>query len=248
MKVLLVDDHDPLLAALHRVIRGLGDDVTVAAVATAREMRSALRKDRDYDLLLLDLELKDTSGFDLLAEVRERHPALPVVVVSASTRSSDVIRAIDLGAMGFVPRRASSAMLYDALRLVMSGGIYVPPMTLGGEPAAATGGDTVPDVMRQSAPPSHPLPLPPAAAPPPAPTLASLGLTPRQTDVLMHLLQGRPNRLISKELGLDGDVVKEEVSAVLKALGVSTRTQAVLAVSQMAQQGSSLQAWRPSQR
>jgi DNA-binding NarL/FixJ family response regulator len=129
----------------------------------------------------------------------------------------------------------------------MSGGIYVPPMTLGGESATTSGGDTVPDVMRQSAPPSHPLPLPSAAAPP-APTLASLGLTPQQTDVLMHVLQGRPNRLIAKELGLDADVVKEQVAAVLKALGVSTRTQAVLAVSQMAQQGGSLQAWRPSQR
>ena len=247
MKVLLVDDHDALLTALKQVIRGLGDDVTVVAVPGVAEMRATLKKDRQFDLMLLDLELSNVDGFEVLTEVRERHPALPVVVVSASSRSSDVIRAIDHGAMGFVPRRASSAMLFDALRLVMSGGIYVPPMTLGGEPMQAAGGDTVPDVMRQSAPPTRPLPPPPEAAPR-TPSLESLGLSPQQMEVLMHLLQGRPNRLIAKELALTPEVVKTEVAAVLRALGVSTRTQAVLAVSQMAQQGAAVQGWRPSQR
>ena len=247
MKVLLVDDHDALLTALKQVIRGLGDDVTVVAVPGVAEMRATLKKDRQFDLMLLDLELSNVDGFEVLTEVRERHPALPVVVVSASSRSSDVIRAIDHGAMGFVPRRASSAMLFDALRLVMSGGIYVPPMTMGGEPVQIAGGDTVPDVMRQSAPPTRPLPPPPEASPL-TPSLESLGLTPQQMEVLMHLLQGRPNRLIAKELALTPEVVKDEVAAVLRALGVSTRTQAVLAVSQMAQQGAAVQGWRPSQR
>jgi DNA-binding NarL/FixJ family response regulator len=245
MKVLLVDDHDPLLSALEQVIRGLGDDVTVVAVPGAREMRATLKKDRAFDLMLLDLELSDANGFELLDEVRERHPSVPVVVVSASKRSSDVIRAIDHGAMGFVPRLASTAMLFDALRLVMSGAIYVPPMTLGGEPVTSSGGDTVPDVMRQSAPPTLPPPPPPAE---PAPSLESLGLTPQQAEVLMHLLQGKPNRLIAKELSLTAEAVKEEVASVLRALGVSSRTQAVLAVGQMAQQGGTVQAWRPSQR
>jgi DNA-binding NarL/FixJ family response regulator len=247
MKVLLVDDHEALLTALKQVIRGLGDDVTVVAVPGVAEMRATLRKDRQFDLVLLDLELAHVDGFEVLTEVRERHPALPVVVVSASNRSSDVIRAIDHGAMGFVPRRASSTMLFDALRLVMSGGIYVPPMTMGGEPVHTAGGDTVPDVMRQSAPPTRPLPPLPEVAPR-TPSLESLGLTPQQMEVLMHLLQGRPNRLIAKELALTPEVVKDEVAAVLRALGVSTRTQAVLAVSQMAQQGAAVQGGRPSQR
>ena len=83
--------------------------------------------------MLLDLQLGDADGFDVLAEFRANYPALPVVVVSASDRTSDVIRAIDLGAMGFVPKRASNETLFEALRMVMSGGIYVPPMTLGSE-------------------------------------------------------------------------------------------------------------------
>src|SRR5512139_767483 len=148
MKVLLVDDHPLILSALHSVILGLGDDVTVVSAASAADARRALAEHKDFDLVLLDLQLGDADGFDVLADMRHKHPALPVVVVSASDRASDVIRAIDLGAMGFVPKRASNETLFDALRQVMSGGIYVPPMTLGLSPLPTGDGDTVPDVMR----------------------------------------------------------------------------------------------------
>ena len=131
MKVLLVDDHPLILTALQSVIRGLGDDVTVIGVATAEAARAALREDDSFDLVLLDLALGEVDGFEVLTELRATWPAIPVVVVSASERTSDVIRAIDLGAMGFVPKRSSNDALFDALRLVMSGGLYVPPSMLG---------------------------------------------------------------------------------------------------------------------
>ena len=137
MKVLLIDDHPLILAALQTVIQGLGDDVTVIGADSAKLARQTLKKDAAFDLVLLDLQLGDADGFDVLAEFRAAHPALPVVVVSASDRASDVIRAIDLGAMGFVPKRSSNELLFEALRQVMSGGIYVPPMTLGSERTAA---------------------------------------------------------------------------------------------------------------
>src|SRR5512140_1334109 len=149
MKVLLVDDHPLILAALQSVIQGLGDDVTVIGVDSAAAARAALAADGDYDLVLLDLALGDADGFDVLVEFRAAYPALPVVVVSASDRTSDVIRAIDAGAMGFVPKRASNETLFEALRMVMSGGLYVPPNMLGlpfGAPPPE--GDTVPAVMR----------------------------------------------------------------------------------------------------
>jgi DNA-binding NarL/FixJ family response regulator len=244
MKVLLVDDHPLILSALQSIIQGFGDDMTVVCASSAKAARSTLAADRSFDLLLLDLQLGDADGFDLMLELRRTYPALPIVVVSASDRASDVIRAIDLGAMGFVPKRASTELLLEALRLVMSGGIYVPPMTLGIErasaPAPPTGGDTVPDVMRR---------VGVVAAESPhqtVPSFDSLGLTSRQADVLAHLLQGKPNKLIAKEMSLSVDTVKDHVAAVLRALGVSSRTQAVLAVSQMTQQRGTMQAWKPS--
>lgn len=228
MKVLLVDDHPLILQALQSVILKLGEAVSVTAAGSASAARDRLGE-CEPDLVLLDLGLADADGFELLAELRASRPAIPVVVVSASDRGADVIRAIDLGAMGFVPKRASTDTLVEALRLVMSGGIYVPPMTLG--------------------PAEPPPPPPPGVAAPSASAqaaaIARIGLTPRQKDVLACLLQGRPNKLIARELNLSVETVKDHVAAVLRALGVASRTQAVLAVSQLAQQeGGAAPGWR----
>ena len=252
MKVLLVDDHPLILSALQSVIVGLGDDVTVLGVGSEAEARAALKRDSDFDLVLLDLHLGDSDGFALLADLRNQYPALPIVVVSASDQASDVIRAIDAGAMGFVPKRATNDTLFEALRMVMSGGIYVPPMSLGPKPAflpgglplggsSVTDGDTVPDVMRPQptdAPVATDVSLGgPSAAPQAVPqSLDALGLSRRQADVLAFLLQGLPNKLIAREMNISVDTVKDHVAAVLRALGVASRTQAVLAVSQMTRQ------------
>jgi DNA-binding NarL/FixJ family response regulator len=250
MKVLLVDDHPLILAALQAVIRGLGDDVTVAGVGSEREARAALAADPDYDLVLLDLQLGATDGFDLLTDLRALYPGLPIVVVSASDRTSDVIRAIDAGAMGFVPKRATNDTLFEALRLVMSGGIYVPPMTLGLPSAPPPEGDTVPDVMRPHADDDELMHITRAAASAPyqqtPASLDALGLSKRQQDVLAYLLKGLPNKLIAREMGLSVETIKDHVAAVLRALKVSSRTQAVLAVSQMTQQPGRAPGWKPS--
>jgi DNA-binding NarL/FixJ family response regulator len=232
MKVLLIDDHPLILSALQTVIRGIGDDVTVVGVDTAAGARKTLADDADFDLVLLDLGLPDADGFDLLTELRGAYPGLPVVVLSASERTSDVIRAIDSGAMGFVSKRNSTAILYDALTTVMQGGLYIPKQMLGLEGPTDAESDTVPAVMRHAAE-SGIKPEPHQQAV----TLDKIGLTPRQTDVLALLLQGKPNKLIARELNLSVETVKDHVAAVLRALNVNTRTQAVLAVSQMTRDG-----------
>jgi DNA-binding NarL/FixJ family response regulator len=243
MKALLIDDHPLILSALQAVIQGLGPHVGVVGVATARAARETLAADAAFDLVLLDLQLADQDGFELLGELRAAYPALPVVVVSASDRSTDVIRAIDLGAMGFVPKRASNDTLFQALNMVMSGGIYVPPMIMRSHvstrssavPTAAQGWGVRLDDARAEGDDK--------ARPP----LAALGLTPRQTDVLALLLQGQPNKLIARALNLSVETVKDHVAAVLRTLNVSSRTQAVLAISQMSHQGA-LAAWRESRQ
>ena len=201
-------------------------------------------QDEGFDLVLLDLQLGDADGFDVLIELRNRYPALPVVVVSASDRASDVIKAIDLGAMGFVPKRASNEMLFEALRMVMSGGIYVPPMTLGlNREPRPDAEDTVPGTLRSPSVGKEAS----RSGFQNTPSIESIGLTPRQTDVLAQLLQGKPNKLIAREMNLSVETVKDHVAAVLRALGVNSRTQAVLAVSQMTQ-GQGFQAWKPTPR
>lgn len=286
MKVLLVDDHPLVLSALQQVIQRVGSGTTVLGVDSASAAREALLKDSDFDLVLLDLGLDDADGFDVLVEFRAAYPAVPVVVVSASDRASDVIRAIDSGAMGFVPKRSSHGELHEALSMVMNGAMYVPPSMLGldfsravrmgdarpggARAGAAAGGsfdartdayaDAPANVHADAHPHTHAphpdgqaggdltgAPLGAAARPEPhqkVPTLADVGLTPRQTEVLSLLLQGLPNKLIARQLNLSVETVKDHVAAVLRALGVSSRTQAVLAVSQMTQGQGGAFAWR----
>ena len=227
MKVLLIDDHPLILTALQKVIEGIGTHVSVVGASSAKAAREALAADADgFDLMLLDLRLGDADGFDLLVELRNAWPAVPVVVVSASDRSADVIRSIDLGAMGFVPKRASNETLQEALHVVMQGGIYVPQMSMS-EGDAPVAGDPASFAAQHS-----------AAA------MAAFKLTPRQTDVLALLLRGMSNKLIARELNLSVETVKDHVAAVLRALGVNSRTQAVLAVSQMPGQGG-IAPWPP---
>ena len=247
MKVLLVDDHPLVLSALQAVIQNIGSDTTVVGVDSAAAARATLAADSEFDLVLLDLALGDADGFDVLVEFRAAYPAVPVVVVSASDRASDVIRAIDSGAMGFVPKKSSHGELHAALGMVMTGSMYVPPSMLGLEfGRSIVASDTAPGGMR----PLGDAPLGAAAQPEPhqkLPSLKDVGLTPRQGEVLSLLLQGLPNKLIARQLNLSVETVKDHVAAVLRALGVSSRTQAVLAVSQMTQfQGGF--SWRPPQR
>jgi len=227
MKALLVDDHPLILSGLRTVIEGFGGDVVVACVETARAARELLAADPQFDLVLLDLQLGDCSGFDLLVELRATYPEISVVVLSSSDSNDDVSRAIYLGAMGFVPKRASNHVLFGALNMVMSGGIYVPPMALRSQPGIS------PERHRDHARSGFQSPAALAAdAPSTRRSAAELGLTPRQTDVLELLLQGQSNKLIARALNLSVETIKDHVAAVLRTLNVSSRTQAVLAVSQ----------------
>jgi len=225
MKALLIDDHPLILSGLSTVIQGFGDDVSVACVETARAARELLAVDSDFDLVLLDLHLGDCCGFEFLEELRSTYPSLSVVVVSSSDSNDDVTRSIYLGAMGFIPKRASNEVLFEALHMVMSGGIYVPPMMLRSQASSVAGrADRGWGIRAEGAPaydPSNP-----------RSSAAALGLTPRQTDVLELLLQGQSNKLIARALNLSVETIKDHVAAVLRTLNVSSRTQAVLAVSQ----------------
>ncbi|MCO5976772.1 LuxR C-terminal-related transcriptional regulator [Ideonella oryzae] len=223
MHILLADNHPLILWAFQALLEDIRPGVTVRNVCTPAELREAMAHGGACGLVLLDLQLgAPGEGYALLAELRINHPEVPVVVSSATDHAADVIQSIDLGACGYLPKRMSTGALADALRLILDGGIFVPPMGLPDplstrtslQPAAGTGhGEAVPYQT--------------------LPSFETLGLTPRQADVLSLLLQGKPNKEIARRLGLSVETVKDHVQAVLRALGVNSRTQAVLAVSQL---------------
>lgn len=221
MQLLLIDDHPLIHLALRALLADFEPAVTLHAATAAATARGWLAEGRVFDLVLLDLQLADADGFAVLDELRQSHPALPIAVMSAGDSMADVIRAIDQGAMAFIPKTSDPALMKEALQLVVAGGIYVPPMRMTAE-----------------APPPVRMDQAQAPAMPAAPLAASLGalpITARQHEVLRGLLHGKPNKLIAQELGISADTVKDHVQAIFRALGVNSRTQAVLAVSQLSQ-------------
>ena len=169
----------------------------------------------DIALILLDLSLPDRDGLALLAEVRERYPGISVVVLSGFPDRANVVRALEHGALGFIPKSAGREVMTSALNLVFSGGVYIPPEILGSVKSEGTA----------PSPPSRSAAARPQASP------ADLGLTGRQVDVLALMMQGKSNKAICRRLELAEPTVKNHVTAILKALGVSNRTEAVLAAA-----------------
>jgi DNA-binding NarL/FixJ family response regulator len=210
MRILVVDDHPLMAEALEVAMRAL-DRAT--DVETAGNLRAAIARAEQagFDLCLLDLGLPDCSGLEALEKMRASLPALPVVVVSGSDDTRSVLRALDLGAMGYIPKTSPRDVLLGAVRLVASGGIYVPVEALRAREAGE----------------------PPASAAAASKTAADLGLSARQWEVLGLLLKGLPNKLIARKLDISENTTKIHVSAVLRALGVSSRTQALLAANRL---------------
>ena len=184
-------------------------------MVAASDFASAEREieaDGRFGLVLLDLGLPGMSGLMALETFRARYPQLPVVVISASDDRANVMAALDLGAMGYIPKTLSSTVILGALRLVASGGIYVPSSVLRRE------GETAP-AHSEKAPAEQ--------------RMADIAFTERQTEILCLLLKGLPNKLICREMNLAEGTVKVHISAILKILGVANRTQAVLAASRL---------------
>ena len=211
MKFLVVDDHALIRDAMRGVLKELEGGATVLEAASARQAMDLIPQHPDLALILLDLQLPDRDGIEAMGELRELYPAISVVMLSAFNDRDNVVKALDNGALGFIPKTDSREILLGALRLILAGGIYIPPeiLTLGPAMTAASDGAT------------------PAKRPSPA----ELGLTARQVDVLALMMEGKNNKLICRALELAEPTVKNHVSAILKALGVTNRTEAVLAVA-----------------
>jgi DNA-binding response OmpR family regulator len=129
-KILLIDDHALIREALHGVLKRLKEHAAIIEAGSAHAAMQCIAANPEIELILLDLKLPDRDGFELLAELRERHPAISLVVLSASEERDDVTRALDLGALGFIPKSATREVMVSALGLIFAGGIYVPPEIL----------------------------------------------------------------------------------------------------------------------
>jgi DNA-binding NarL/FixJ family response regulator len=209
---LLIADEQPLVRETFvHLAAALAPEIRVIEAGTAAEAVEAAAAHPDLALAVVDVMLPDASGADVIGQLLDAAPALPILVLSAHDDAAAACAVLEAGARGFISKRSPTRVVVEALRLVMIGGTYVPPVAL-----------------HQSARAVH------ADAPrTPAAEAARLGLTRRQLDVLALLMQGEPNKMICRKLNLAEGTVKTHTAAIYRALNVSNRTQAVYAANRL---------------
>lgn len=214
MKILVADDHPLYRGALKNLLLQLEEQISIIETDDFDQLRDAASNaDNEFDLILLDIHMPGSSFTEVITLLRNEHPEIPVVIISASDSPVDVRNSMELGAQGYIPKSSSSAVMLSALKLVLSGGVYVPPLVLNEtiSPAPPHSADTMGSKTVNS---NEHL------------------LTARQKNVLGLMAEGLSNRDIAKSLELAESTVKVHVTAILKTLKVSNRTQAVVGASQ----------------
>jgi DNA-binding NarL/FixJ family response regulator len=219
MKILLVDDHVLFREGIALLLQSLVAGDSLYQAGTCEEAVARVGQNPSIELVLMDINLPGTSGINAISMIRAEFPLIPVVGLSSSDDKQTILDAIDAGAMGFIPKSSSSAVLFAALQLVLSKGIYIPPeaflrdRSVGARTVAQTNSN-------KPATSEHTTP-------------GNLGLTPRQSEVLFLILQGKSAKAICRDLSLSSSTVKIHTSAALRALNVTTRTQAVIAAGRL---------------
>jgi DNA-binding NarL/FixJ family response regulator len=198
MKLLLVDDHRMFLDGLTVLLKELTPNIQIS---TAQSIAQAEIQTDKFDLILLDLNLTDSYGFEGIKRLRIAHGASPIVMVSGEDSITKIRECIVHGAMGFVPKSSKTEELFGAMKRILSGATYLPSHCL----------QAVDEFIATKTPA----------------IIKGLMLTKRQHEVLAKVIQGKPNKVIARELDISETTVKTHVLAVLNALGVNNRTEAV---------------------
>lgn len=207
-RVLVIEDHALVREALVGALERVGVPCSYAQAASAAEAMAMVDAGDEFDLVLTDLMLPDMSGFSLVSVLSHRFPTIPVVVVSALADEASVKRALKAGAAGFISKAISSDQLVDAVRTILEGGVVMPDqlssVSTQQRPARRRGMDSLAE---------------------------QYGLTGAQTRVMELMIEGRTNREIADLLGLAEGTIKVHCSAILRALGVPNRAQALVVLA-----------------
>lgn len=206
-KILIVDDHGLVRSGLKPILQDvLGQDCVVLEAETLAQTLDVIGKNDDIDLVLLDLTLPDAHGLAALETVRAQFPSVPVAVLSGQEDLHLIQAAYRHNISGFMVKNAKAKVLVSAVRLILSGGVYVPPELLT---IAMSGGSNKRTRGERGG------------------SGSGSTLTPRQQEVLYLITKGCSNQEISDSVGATIGTVKSHVVGMLRALGVHSRTQAI---------------------
>jgi DNA-binding NarL/FixJ family response regulator len=214
VRALVVDDHPLIQEAVSSILARLEPHVTIDVANDCEHGLDLAGRGAEPDLVLLDLNLPGLSGIPALKLWRAKFPSVPVIVLSAAGDQQIVLAAMGAGAAGFIPKSSSNEVMLSAVRLVLAGGKYVPA-------EAISRSGRIYDAPSRPRQRSSPV------------SIETLGLTTRQIEVLRLIAKGASNKVISRELGLAERTVKAHVTAVFRALKVSSRTRAAIEAAKL---------------
>ena len=199
--VLLADDHAMVRDGLKPFLEPLAADVRIVEAGDFAAVREVVAKQKP-DLAIVDLKMPGLSSIEDIGALKRLAPAMKLVVLSGSVERSDVVRAFELGLSGYLPKSLTGAAITHALQLVLSGEVHFPSSIL----------------MQAAGSPSSGLPS----------DNPFRVLSPRELDIVTHLVGGAPNKEIANRLGLTEITVKAHLRSVFRKMSVTNRTQLVV--------------------
>lgn len=220
MRVLIIDDHALFREGLALLLNRLYPDVEALHASTLADGVADAQREK-LNIVFLDLELPDGHGFAALTELKESRPSLPVIVTSADERVETVARCVELRAMGYVPKSASTEALHAAISAVLAGGIFLPASSI--------------DLLGRGINNTHPCvteSAPAATSEPKISTASDLRLAPREFECLAWLTRGLPTKSIATHMGLEDITVRKYVSNLLQHFNVRRRTELIVTLAE----------------
>ena len=208
--VYVIDDHRLFSEALGSLTTDIQPDADIQYFENSPQTLKALSEETP-DLVLIDLNLPDRHGFELMQDIFERAPLCSVVVISASLDSEDMHRALSEGAIGYIPKSSAPEIIQSALQLILAGGVYTPPEMLQLKRIEPANVETNLNTSNNL-----------------QPSDSQLDITSRQREVLKLLAEGKSNKQIANTLSCAEGTIKAHIAAIFRALNVSNRTEAVI--------------------
>lgn len=213
MNILIIDDHTLFRTAIESMLTSLEKDITIQQFENCSSAIADSKGKAKVDLILLDYNIPGSSASENINRARNNFEHAKIVILSGEDEPEKIIQAIDYGVSGFIPKSSEPQVLIAALQLVLAGGVYLPEQVLryqGTNKNENTSNSKL------------------------SPTATSLkNLSDRQLEVLMHVIDGKNNKTIAREVNLSLGTVKSHLSGAYYALGVSNRTEAVVLASKL---------------
>jgi len=206
MKFLIADDHALFRDGLSMLLEQLDPAAVIMQASNFAQTLKILDVENDFDLIIIDLSMQDMQWKSGFSALKEKSGRAGIVVISASEDISNIRGVLGKGAKGYISKCLETKTLSNALKLILDGGTYIPPI-----------------MLRKNVEGKDALPL----------KNKGRNLTKRQIEVLTLIARGMSNKQIAFEIGISEATVKLHINALLRSMGVINRTQAVITAQKM---------------